>query len=327
MKTNNNFDMIGLIISLILSDDFTASVERLSSACGLPIPQMRKYISIIFKNETLRSHLSPTPEVNDEDDNFLKNFLNKIVSGKADTVPFYLIDMDDFIESYYLLPITSIESGYIGKIYPKLIQNQQTSLFEIKNSVFSIPEIILKRRDKIQEVISQKKKIEFIYKSPHFNITNVVCTPVSIIQNLTTQILYVKDSENKYYRIDRIQSDIKKIEEHSDIDQYIPSPFQKYFWGTEYQEHGNPVHVKLRISPETSNIIEKIRSDTALRNETGKLYKDGDFYYYEDDILGMPDFRRWIRSYGSSITVIEPQSLIDEIIEGVNKTLSYYEKL
>ena len=95
--------------------------------------------------------------------------------------------------------------------------------------------------------------------------------------NLTTNVLYLKDTENNYYRIDRIKS--------------------------------------------------KIKRDTVLRSETGKLYKDGDFYYYEDDILGIPDFRRWMRIYGSSITVLEPQTLIKEIIENITKTLTYYEKL
>ena len=64
-----------------------------------------------------------------------------------------------------------------------------------------------------------------------------------------------------------------------------------------------------------------------LRSETGKLYANGDYYYYEDDILGIPDFRRWLRSYGSSITVLEPQSLIDEITKNTKKTLFYYEEL
>ena len=88
-----------------------------------------------------------------------------------------------------------------------------------------------------------------------------------------------------------------------------------------------PIHVKLQINTGTTNIIEKIKRDTVLRSETGKLYKDGNFYYYEDDILGIPDFRRWMRSYGSSITVLEPQTLIKEIIENITKTLTYYEKL
>ena len=150
---------------------------------------------------------------------------------------------------------------------------------------------------------------------------------VSVIQNLTTHILYVKDTENNYYRIDRIKSKITTIEEPSDINQYSPSPYQKYFLGNEYQKHGEPTHIKLQIKANTANIIEKIKNDTVLRRDTGKLYKDNEYYYYEDDILGIPDFRRWLRSYGSSITVLEPQTLIDVITENTSKTLSYYNKL
>lgn len=117
------------------------------------------------------------------------------------------------------------------------------------------------------------------------------------------------------------------MSESSNLSQYIPNSYQKYYWGNEYQEHREPIHVKLRINTDTTNIIEKIKRDTVLRSETGKLYKDGDFYYYEDDILGIPDFRRWMRNYGSSITVLEPQTLIKEIIENITKTLTYYEKL
>lgn len=87
------------------------------------------------------------------------------------------------------------------------------------------------------------------------------------------------------------------------------------------------ISLKLRISAGTANIIEKIKSDTALRSETSKLYQEGNYYYYEDDILGIQDFRRWLRSYGSAITVLEPQSLINEITESVQKTLSYYKKI
>ena len=133
--------------------------------------------------------------------------------------------------------------------------------------------------------------------------------------------------ENNYYRIDRIKSQIKILSESFDLEQYHPSPYQKYFWGSEYKDHGEPVHVKLRISTGTTNILTKIKNDTSLRAETCKLYQKDNYYYYEDDILGIQDFRRWLRSYGSSITVIEPQSLINEIIEGANKTLSYYELL
>ena len=332
MKTNNNFDTIGLIISLILSDSFTASVKSLAEACDLPVQQMRKYLSVIFNNKNLLTHLSPTPGADDEneEDDFeeiANDFLSKIASGKADADPIYLVDMHDFIDDYLLLPITSIEAGYVSNVYPTLLQNQRANLFETKDLVDSVPKNILDKQDEIQNAISRGVKIKFKYKSPQFDLANIVCSPVAVIQNLTTHILYVKDTENNYYRIDRIKSKIAITEEPSDIDQYSPSPYQKYFWGNEYQKHGEPTHVKLRIKADTANIIEKIKNDTALRTETGKLYKDGNYYYYEDDILGMPDFRRWLRSYGSSITVLEPQTFIDEIIESTRKTLSYYNKL
>lgn len=331
MKTNNNFDTIGLIISLILSESFTASVESLACACNMPNQQMRKYLSVIFDNQNLLTHLSPSPKSDDdnEEDEFIniaQDFLSRIISGNADTHPIYLIDMDNFTDEYVLLPITSVEAGYISNTYPQLIQNQRVSLFETKDTLDSVPKPILEKYDIVQNAISQNKKIEFKYKSPKFDLAEIICSPAAVIQNLTTNILYIKDTDNNYYRIDRIKSKIHIMSEVSDLGHYSPSPYQKYFWGNEYQEHGEPLHVRLRISAGTTNIIQKIKSDTALRS-TGKLYKDGDFYYYEDDVLGMPDFRRWMRSYGASITVLEPQTLIEEITENTKKTLSYYEKL
>ena len=332
MKTNNNFDTIGLIISLILSDNFLASVESLTEACNLPIQQMRKYLAIIFDNKNLLTHLSPTPDVDEvnEDYNFVETastFLSAILSGNADNKPIYLINMENYIEDYLLLPITSIEAGYVSSVYPNLIQNQRSNLFEIKDTVDSVSKHILEKQDDIQNAISRGVKIKFKYKSPQFELTEIICSPVAVIQNLTTHILYVKDTENNYYRIDRIKSKITTLEDPSDINLYSPSSYQKYFWGNEYQRHTEPTHIKLQIKANTTNIIEKIKNDTALRIGTGKLYKDNEYYYYEDDILGIPDFRRWLRSYGSSITVLEPQTLIDKITENASKTLSYYNKL
>ena len=154
MKTNNNFDTIGLIISLILSDSFTASVENLAIACDLPVQQMRKYLSVIFDNKNLLTHLSPTPEgdYENEDDDFeeiANHFLSKILSGKADTDPIYLVDMYDFINDYILLPITSVEAGYVSNVYPNLLQNQRANLFETKDLVDSVPKNILDKQDEM----------------------------------------------------------------------------------------------------------------------------------------------------------------------------------
>lgn len=327
---NNSFESIGTIISLIISKHFSSSVNTLSVACSIPIPQMRNYLANIFKNKLLHSHFYPAPNINEHDEDPLKTteiFFERIAKGMADNEPIYLIDMENFTESYHLLQITSVEAGYLNNIYPELLQNQQTNLFEIKDSIESIPKWVIEKHDKVQDAISREKQIEFTYKSSKCKLIKTICSPVSVVQDLTDHLFYIKDSDDNYYRIDRIKSDIKILQQKSDIGQYQPSPFQKYFWGTEYKVHGEPVHVKLQISADTTNIITKIKNDTVLRSSTSKLYQNGKYYYYEDDILGMQDFRRWLRSYGSSITVIEPQTLINEILYGTNKTLSFYNEL
>lgn len=82
--------------------------------------------------------------------------------------------------------------------------------------------------------------------------------------------------------------------------------------------------MKLRIKENTSNIISKIKNDTRHRQATCKLYQKGEHFYYEDDIIGIDEFHRWLRSYGSSIQVLEPARLREKIIAAAETTLDYY---
>ena len=69
-----------------------------------------------------------------------------------------------------------------------------------------------------------------------------------------------------------------------------------------------------------------IENDIRYRSETCKLYQDGDCYYYEDDIIGFQGFQRWIRSYGTSIVVLEPESLKNEVVQQAHEVLKKYEQ-
>ena len=330
MKIDNRLDIIAYMFSLIISEKYDATINSLSDSCNLPIQQTRKCVSALFQNPILLSHLSSTMEISDEDDDPLESaklFLNKLVNGECDDANIYLIDMDSFTDEYLLLPINPVEISTLRTAYPNLLENHMTSLFETKDSIDAIPPQILDRQDDIQNAIMNKKQIEFMYKSLRDGTFKIKCSPVEVIQNITSHILYVKDTQNNYYRLDRIKDSIKILKDSSGIDMYVADKYQKYFWGTEYKDHGEPVHVKIRISNETSNILEKIKRDTALRSQTSALYQEGKYYFYEDDILGIQDFRRWLRSYGASITVIEPPELIQDIVGSAQKALSYYKIL
>ena len=74
-------------------------------------------------------------------------------------------------------------------------------------------------------------------------------------------------------------------------------------------------HVKVRISQDTGNMYEKIKTETNGRRFR-KLYDDPEkegIAYYEDDICGFAAFKRWLLGYGASLMVLEPAELTEEI--------------
>ena len=97
------------------------------------------------------------------------------------------------------------------------------------------------------------------------------------------------------------------------------------FYPKASNEHNEQFHVKLKIFNETANLLKKIQSETANR-KYGKLYQEGDTYFYEDDVIGKDSFRSWLRSYGSSVLVLEPLSLAKEIYEMERRKLEVFEK-
>jgi predicted DNA-binding transcriptional regulator YafY len=68
-----------------------------------------------------------------------------------------------------------------------------------------------------------------------------------------------------------------------------------------------------------ANVINKAKRDLAYRNPVNLYHDEGGNLIYEDDIYGKDSFIRWILSYGSSVRILEPQSLIDEFIEILSK--------
>lgn len=50
-------------------------------------------------------------------------------------------------------------------------------------------------------------------------------------------------------------------------------------------------------------------------------------YVYEDDIRGLWDFARFLRSFGYSVMALEPPQLVDQMLHTYNTILENYEKL
>jgi len=333
---NKTFDTIGYILSLITSEEFESSIQSLHEEIfpSLSIQTIRNSLLKLCKNKLLNTLLSLKDSSNDElyikiDDQVKKQIKN----GMHDDKIICLTAFETFIPNNFLLPVTYSETEYLKKEYPDLIPDKDKKInsFEIKYAGNAVPynNSLVKIQAAIQTAIIEQKVIEFHYlpsKASHREF--ITCSPVFITQNLTDHLTYFKDSEGNNYRIDRIDpKKVKQKTEKANLSSYKENPNQKYFWSINSKNSESPIHVKLRISKNTTNIIEKIKNDTRLRQKTSHLYEDENFYYYEDDIIGVQDFRRWLRNYGSSITVLEPQSIIHEIVTGAKNTLDYYDKL
>ena len=126
--------------------------------------------------------------------------------------------------------------------------------------------------------------------------------------------------------MDRITSPIRQIKSSGNYPDVKENESEKYLWGSYADENAKPEHVKIAIKGSTQNLIRKIKNDVRHREGIGSFYeKDGE-YYYEDDIIGMSEFKRWLRSYGSSILVIEPNTLREDMIKTADYVLEYYKK-
>lgn len=86
-------------------------------------------------------------------------------------------------------------------------------------------------------------------------------------------------------------------------------------WGRCFSDQ--PQSVKIRFYKE-GNVWEKIRKNPAYRSY-GKLYEKDGYFYYEDVVYGNSAFRTWLYGYGSSVIVLEPESLRQHSIDSLRE--------
>lgn len=293
---------------------------------------MRNTIITLLKNQAIQSCISTSTDYEEDTENsFIENFLedpesisNKIVNGDYDNTE-WEIDLRVLnLGSEELLPLSHLEYGALKALGENFLSIKRGSIYEKKENSTPISIAIQKNIETIQDAISDKQAVTFVYKKQNNETKQVTLFPYQLITNVSDNWIYLQSTEGKLYRLDRFQHPCKIVKGAGEYPDFTPNPNQKYVWGAYFKKDLTPTHVKLRIADETTNIIKKIQRDIYLRSETCKFYQEGDFYYYEDDIVGMDEFQRWVRSYGSSIIVLEPKSLQDSIISRAHETLDNY---
>lgn len=331
MKTKTKYDLIGDIVAYINSEEYDATITHMASDCCVPLVYMRKTLLTMLNNKILQACLYTNDDYDDDKVSLMEYFLDnpdaftkKLLQGRYDDIAWEMnLRVLDANEDE-LLTLTHMEFGAIKLLKENALTIKRGALFEKKETINPISAEVRKNKKIILDAIERNAAISFIYKNRQNLTEQVKCYPIELFTNVNDNWVYFRSSEGKLYRLDRIIQGCKTLKDAIDSPEIPSLPNLKYAWGSYYKYGEEPIHVKIRISPETRNIIQKIKSDVEYRKNTCKFYPDGDYYYYEDDIIGINEFQRWVRSYGSSIVVLEPENLHNLISERALQTLELY---
>ena len=301
------YERITELVSLLSDYEFEPTIRKISEHTGTSLSRTREDVFQLYK-----CGIPVYPEE-------IISRLDKNSSRYDDEI--LGIDLDLFPGSILL---------FLDKAERDIFLKNSLKDIMIKDSVSSASQEVKQRAAQVEKAIERSCMIRFRYRSPSFEGSITVETaPQMLFHNTTEGLYYIiafSDENRMYmYRLDRILHDIRILpDQHFTKISDDRLDKMKYVWGADFNNTDAPVHVILRIRAETANILHKIRADTR-RREYGTLRKEDDYYIYEDEVIGLNSLRSWILSFGSSIQVIEPLSLAEEIKDSARQRLLNYE--
>jgi predicted DNA-binding transcriptional regulator YafY len=129
------------------------------------------------------------------------------------------------------------------------------------------------------------------------------------------------NEEIRSFRIERI----RRYREAGQADTYETFCLQDYLadaWGAQVTSQLYEVKVRFYDDFHT---ISRVRRETQDRRWGALEQEEDDTFIYTDLISGLNEFRVWVRSFGESAEVLEPQKLRADLIESYQRILERYE--
>ena len=250
-----------------------------------------------------------------------------ILSGLYDDIKFILEDSYlgyDRECGEYMLALSSEEYTHLNEFLIKqgTPLKKMDGLFKVKNSLEIIQRESIFKYD-VLEKIKSGKCIKFEYTNKKTGLTDwVKIEPKWINYNSDTGFMYLVDSDDYKYKVDRIKGlKIYDLEKGEVIDKK-----------TKIEKKLVTVIIHIPKIEGYDNLIYKIKEDVKRRNMDPSykvddhFFDDGDRFVYCDriDESELGAMKSWIYSYGSSMVVVEPLKLRKEIIDSYRKRLEYY---
>ena len=334
MENKKTYDLISDLVSFLVSDDFEATIPALSTSCNSPVEYVRKFLLRMVRNTVFSACIDAVPPDSRETE---QTFLEQYEQNKKKTEKALLQgDYDSYqwtldlkilgTDEDYIMGLTALEYNIVSsrkELEPSFHHN---TLYERKDNIITPDYSLLKKQEAIQAAIESHTAISFFYRDREGKLEKHKGFPIHMTTSIADNWIYFElANQSNTYRLDRLTGPVKKDPCCRSFPDVKEDSNKKYMWGSSFQKGDTPIHVKLQISDSTANLLSKIQSDTRHREDLCTFYEKDGCYYYEDDIIGISEFQRWLRGYGSSIQVIEPAFLRERIQQAAKETLDRYE--
>jgi len=300
-------DRITELVSLLANDAFEPTVRKLSEITETSLAQTREDLGQLHRMGIRICPEEIADALHRDEDRFDDEVL--VLSMELPTdLPLLMLDREE----------------------RQLFRRRKFGKILVKDTPYHVPDAVRRHAEKIEKAIRDRRYIRFRYRSPmEENAIALEIAPYMLFHNTTDDLYYCitfdEEGRTMSYRLDRILYEVREVSgRHFIKDRSRELDRLTYVWGAAFQNGGEPVHVRLEIRADTANLIGKIRSDVRDRVH-GQLRQEEDKWIYEDEVIGLNSFKAWVMTYGSSVKVVEPASLAEEILDSSRRRLLNYE--
>jgi len=311
----NSIYRLNTILALFQAERACYTIRDIATILDIPVSVVRKDIMMLHTHK----ECGITFFAKDEDD--VDNIEFFLDSGEGDDI---LLCANAIYRNEVYLPLSELEFSCLNEF----LDGDQFKLGQI-NKNYTIKPLYNQARanmqvkvEELNQLIQDGETICVTYKARNGKFVFSSIRPLELVHNAMDDLYYVITIQRGSLlalRLDRIRK-YEISEEKIELDDRSALRELPNIWGMEI---GRKVHIKIKILKE-ANVVQKVKRDLASR-VNGVWTEKEDALYFEDDVIGINSFRSWINSYGSSVLVIEPRFLRDEIVESAIKRLQFYD--
>lgn len=316
------------IISLLVEMDEGITVNELADRHGVTVNIILEDLKNIFYSDEIGGSIFPT---NEEDET--EGFMEELFRGEHNDS--YLFGSLKNEQEGYSVQLSAFEKWLLDlsldPSYKEQTKYMQESI-QVKKVFGKISSEVLEILSQINKAIEEKQIIEIRYLTKQGEKVNYQIIPFRMVKFVDQEIYYllaVCEEEIFFYRVDKIIQ-VMNAKKYANINQNIERKMNEMIeefskrWG---MGKGREAFEFEMIVYDEAFLPERLQKEL-IHRQYGKWQKnkDGSFTYI-DKVIGYDNLKSWVMSLGSSVKVIKPKRLAEDIINSAKLRMQFYEPL